>query len=64
MIGVGLAIEADEDFDEDLGIHMEFEAADSDGKVHSMLSLRPAHVLKADDRYRRFQVDLTLSRPG
>jgi hypothetical protein len=41
-----------------------YEAAGDDGRVHSMLNVRAAPVIKADDQHHRYQVDLTISRPA
>jgi len=41
-----------------------YEAAGDDGRVHSMLTVRAAPVIKADDQHHRYQVDLIISRPS
>jgi len=47
----------------DPGIFL-YESIQPDGKTKSLLTIRPADVVRADDPNHRFQVDLTLQRPG
>jgi len=47
----------------DPGIFL-YESVQPDGKTKSVLRIRPADVVRADDPNHRFQVDLTLQRPG
>ncbi len=41
-----------------------YEAAGADGKVHSVLTLRSAHVVRAEDRYQRFEIEMMIRRPS
>lgn len=40
-----------------------YELPDAEGKVHSVLKVRTTGILKANEPYRRFDVDLILERP-
>jgi len=47
----------------DPGIFL-YESVQADGKTKSVLWIRSADIVRADDPNHRFQVDLTLQRPG
>jgi len=40
-----------------------YEAPDKEGGIHSVLRIRPTGVVKADEPYQRFHVDLVLEPP-